>query len=1100
MSDPTLTDPASATPFDDRLRDLLRELPEAQAALVSALIRERDGLVGLAERRAERLQRLQEVSATLSRSLDRDDIERELARQVARMIDCAGVVIARAEGEEARAVIALHWRDGAVTTRESAEPTLAAITEVARSGRASRASAVAAVAAVAVVAGAAGAPVKAVPAVLAVPLLVGYRLAAIVAVYGDEADAFGTEEEELLQTIGATAATALVNANLFAESLREKRQSEALASMAGAIGSSLRLSDVLRLALRHALAILGTEGASVALRRGEFLHVVGAIGSFEPVQGLYIPIAESESGLAMLGGRSVIVNDVDAAPNAYQRTRELARIRNMVASPLNTADGAIGMLAVSNRERDFTIDDVRILERLASQLAVAVSNARLFEEASEATRELSAAFDAIAGGIVVVDSEGYIVRHNARFCALAEIPDGGACVGRALYEVIFRAPTEIEDDDPLGIAIRKREVGRGSLRQSWSGRVFNVVASPHPVGGAVVTLDDVTQFHALTERYRLVVESTTDAIVITSPTGEIEFANEAADELFGPSRLLAGLQLTQLVPAELVDEVATQIRRALDGEAMRFTGAVMRTNGERRIVSMSLAPIRDGEGVSGLVISLRDVSDESRARDEVAAANARYRNLVEVADDAIYTFDASGVFTSTNAACERLLGQSRDLLLGRPILPMLVSDDVEDVRQHFHAAIGGEARRYECRIVRPDGTHRLVSVSNTPIHRGDAVTGILGVARDVTDERERAAALERAEALYTRLVESAEDAICTVDEEGNFTSVNRAMEHAVGLRREAILGRHFADALIEGERGEMWRMFAETLAGERQRRELRFRYANGRTGIASVLAAPIYEHGRISGALAILRDVTEERALLDQVVRQDKMAALGELVGGVAHEVNSPLTGILAFAQLLQGDQGGNAEESKRALDTIVNEAKRAARIVAKLLTFARQNPPEKMPTELNKVLMDTIELRRYPLKMQQIGLTVEFGESLPVTWADPFQLQQVFINLLSNAEQALANRSGERRITVRTERRGDELITSIADTGSGIALEHLPHIFNPFYTTKPRGIGTGLGLSISFGIVREHGGILRVLSEPGKGAAFEVSLPIVAPPTLGKS
>ncbi len=1092
MIDPTVAGPAPTSPFDERLRDLLRDLPEAQAALVAALIRERDGLVGLAERRAERLQRLQEVSATLSRSLDRDDIERELARQVARMIACAGVVVARTEGDHARAVIALHWKDGAITTPESAEPALAAIAEVARSGRASRAPTP---------------PVdgpdsgKPVPAVLAVPLLVGYRLAAIVAVYGDEADAFGSEEEELLQTIGATAATALVNANLFAESLSEKRQSEALASVASAIGSSLRLSEVLRLALRHASAILGAEGASVALKRGEYLHVVGAIGSSEPVQGLYIPIAESESGLAMAGGRSVVVNDVDAAPNAYQRTRELARVRNMVSSPLTTSDGAIGVLSVSNRDRDFTIDDARILERLASQLAVAVSNARLFEEASEATRELSAAFDAIAGGIAVVDSEGYVIRHNAQFCAIAAL-DGvkQECVGRAFYEVLLRVPTAIDDDDPLGTAIHRRTVGRGTIHQPWSGRVFNIVASPHPAGGAVVTLDDATQLHSLTERHRLVVESTTDAIVITSPDGAIEFANDAASDLFAQPQPLAGFQLSRLVPAEMVDEVTTQIQRALAGQAMRFNGAVMRPNGERRLVSVSLAPIRGGDAVAGLVVSLRDVSDESRARDEVAAANARYRNLVEVADDAIYTFDSMGVFTSANEACERLLGQSRDMLLGRPILPLLAPEDVDDVRANFRAAVRGEARRYECRVVRPDGTQRLVSVSNTPVRRGEAVTGVLGVARDVTEERERAAALERAEALYTRLVESAEDAICTVDEEGNFTSVNRALEHAAGLRREVILGRHFADSLLESERGEMWLMFAETLAGERQRRELRFMYADGRPGIASVLAAPIYEHGRISGALAIIRDVTEERSLLEQVVRRDKMAALGELVGGVAHEVNSPLTGILAFAQLLQSDQGGDEEESRRAIDTIVNEAKRAARIVAKLLTFARQNPPEKMPTELNQVLLDTIELRRYPLKMQQIGLSVEFGESLPVTWADPFQLQQVFINLLSNAEQALAHRSGERRITVRTERRGNELVASIADTGTGIAPEHLPHIFNPFYTTKPRGIGTGLGLSISFGIVREHGGILRVLSEPGKGAAFEVSLPIIAPPSLGNS
>jgi C4-dicarboxylate-specific signal transduction histidine kinase len=180
-----------------------------------------------------------------------------------------------------------------------------------------------------------------------------------------------------------------------------------------------------------------------------------------------------------------------------------------------------------------------------------------------------------------------------------------------------------------------------------------------------------------------------------------------------------------------------------------------------------------------------------------------------------------------------------------------------------------------------------------------------------------------------------------------------------------------------------------------------------------------------------------------------------------------------------------------------VSEATRAARIVGKLLTFARQNPPEKMRTELNQVLQDTIELRRYPLKMQQIALVVEFAESLPATWADPFQLQQVFINILSNVEQVLASRSGERRITVRTELRDRFLVATIADTGPGIAPEHLPHIFNPFYTTKPRGVGTGLGLSISFGIVREHGGTMQVVAEAGKGAAFEVSLPVVTPPSL---
>jgi PAS domain S-box-containing protein len=1075
MNDSTRTGVAPAPPLDPRLRELLRDLPEAQATIVDALIRDRDRLVALAERRAERLQRLQEVSAALSRSLDRDDVERELARHVVRMIPCAGAVIARSVGPGAEPPVVLHWRDGAEQDVDGVSHLLGAIAEVARTGRAART----------------------VPSVLAVPLRLGYKLSGVLAVYGDEGSAFGGEEEEILHALGATAATALVNASLFAESLRDKRQSEALAALAGSLGLSLKLSEVLRLSLRHAAAILGAEGAVVALRRGEYLHIVATEGSSDVVQGIYVPIAESHTGRAMLEGRTLIMNHVAADGQAYERTRALGPVHKVVAAPMLTPDGPIGVLSVGNRAADFTEEDARVLERLASQLALAVVNARLYEEASDATRELSAAFDAIAGGMAVLDGEGFITRHNARLAAFSGLDAGEPLIGRALYAVLRREPRELDAGDPLGAAILRGEVGRGTVLQPWTGKVFDIVASPHPAGGAVVTVDDVTVLHSLAERYRLVVESTTDAILITARNGEIEFANDAAVALFASPDALVGMRIAPLVPASMVKEFEGHIARALLGEAMRFNGAVLRGDGEERRVSMSLAPIRGGGPVTGLVASVRDVSDETRARDEAAAANARYRNLVEVASDAIYTLDSKGIFTAANLATETLLGIPRDALLGRSIVPFLEPAETAELRAYFTAALDGDAQRYECHVVRPDGVRRLVSVSNTPIRREARVFGVLGVARDVTDDRARAAALERAEARYTRLVEAAEDAICTADEEGNFTSVNRTFERVMGRSREELFGTHFTELLRPDQRGEMWLMFAATLEGTRQRRELRYTSGDGVQGVATVITAPIYEHGQVTAVLAIIRDVTEERALLEQVARREKLAALGELVGGVAHEVNSPLTGILAFGQILQMEAAAN-EESRRAADTIVSEAKRAARIVGKLLTFARQNPPEKMRTELNQVLQDTIELRRYPLKMQQIALVVEFDADLPVTWADPFQLQQVFINLLSNAEQALASRAGERRITVRTERRGSMLAASIADTGPGIAPEHLPHIFNPFYTTKPRGVGTGLGLSISFGIVREHGGTLQVSSEPGTGAVFEVLLPVVALPPEG--
>src|SRR5262249_36500902 len=157
-------------------------------------------------------------------------------------------------------------------------------------------------------------------------------------------------------------------------------------------------------------------------------------------------------------------------------------------------------------------------------------------------------------------------------------------------------------------------------------------------------------------------------------------------------------------------------------------------------------------------------------------------------------------------------------------------------------------------------------------------------------------------------------------------------------------------------------------------------------------------------------------------------------------------------------------------IDAINQEAKRAAKIVANLLTFARQHQPERTIADLNRVVQDTLELRRYALRTAQVEVDANLDPDLPLTWADPFQLQQVVLNLLTNAEHALSTWHGDKRIAVSTARRGDHLVISVADSGPGVPPENLTRIFNPFFTTKPVGEGTGLGLSISDGIVREHG------------------------------
>jgi signal transduction histidine kinase len=255
-------------------------------------------------------------------------------------------------------------------------------------------------------------------------------------------------------------------------------------------------------------------------------------------------------------------------------------------------------------------------------------------------------------------------------------------------------------------------------------------------------------------------------------------------------------------------------------------------------------------------------------------------------------------------------------------------------------------------------------------------------------------------------------------------------------------------------------------------------------------ASPLFdEKGEITGTVLVARDVTQEKRMEEQLVMTDRLASIGELSSGIAHELNNPLTSVIGFSQLLM--EGDVPDSIKEDLGIVHSEAQRAAAIVKNLLTFARKHAPVKELSNVNAVVEDVLRLRSYEQKVNNIEVENRLSPNLPEIMIDHFQMQQVFLNIMVNAEFAMQEAHHKGKLVVTTEKLDGIIRTSFADDGPGITQENLKRLFDPFFTTKEVGKGTGLGLSICHGIVTEHGGQIYATSEKGQGATFVVELPL---------
>jgi two-component system NtrC family sensor kinase len=483
---------------------------------------------------------------------------------------------------------------------------------------------------------------------------------------------------------------------------------------------------------------------------------------------------------------------------------------------------------------------------------------------------------------------------------------------------------------------------------------------------------------------------------------------------------------------------------------------------------------------------LKDITDRCEAE-------RRYRELFDSLQEGLYFASPEGRFVEVNDALVRMLGyDSREELLQVDIPSQLYI--VPRHWERFVEAVesgGTGLRNFEERLRRKDGSaiHMLQNAFAIRDTQGRIIQ-YRGLMLDITDLKNYQAELQRERDFSSKILNHTQSMILVVDTAGLVSYANRRCCEAGHYEESGLLGRRLVELVMEQRRNQMAHAVEMCLLGQQvDNLELPILMGDGHAGQFSINLSPMRDDkGNINSIVVVMTDITDASMLKAKLIHTEKMAAVGQLVSGVAHEVNNPLTAVLGFADLLL-ENPEVPESAKKEIAVILQEAQRTKQIVQNLLSFARQTPPQRRPMNVNDVLRRTLALRAYDFTNHDIDVIERLDTGVRNVVGDAHQLQQVFLNILNNAYDAVKETGSRGRIEIESGMNGDTVEVRFRDNGPGVLQPD--RIFDPFFTTKEVGKGTGLGLSICYGIVHEHGGDISCQNNGSvPGAMFTVRLP----------
>jgi two-component system NtrC family sensor kinase len=930
---------------------------------------------------------------------------------------------------------------------------------------------------------------------LLVPLVTRDEIIGLIALdYTEEEREFSAQQVSLATTIGGQVAMAIENARLYEAQRHRATQLSVINQVGQRASSTLDLDELLHetaAAIREAfdyhfvsVLVVNEETHEVIQRadsgREEHMHIPGYRQSMD--EGLI--------GWAVREGEALAINDVSQDPRYKEGWPEMPFTKSELVVPLWIHSQVVGALDIHSDELNaFDETDLVSIQTIADQVAVSMRNARLYEE----KRSHLADLEAKNRLVVAIQKTGSTLARTLDMQQLLQnIVDGVVDgLGYKVAALGVIQPEEIKAGNVVvsGLSTAQLHGIERIADTQLSG--LELVLEPHSgLVSEALSTDRILTTHRLQDLFVSILDETDSAAVQELIGIETIVAVPLVLEGRPLGALCAGTERTGLSTEEL-----TSLRTLANQAILAMENARLYERTRSRLDE--LYTLRQISEAATSTLELNEILDRIVAAlsDTLGFSNLALM-LVDEEDQRLKITAGVGYPPEIVASIQPQVGEGVTGWVASTGEPL----NVPDVNSEPRYVAGDDKVRSEVCVPLSVGSE-IIGVlnveSNQPAAFSDDTVRFLatlaGQLAVIIENARLFQKVARGEQDWEDTFRAITDGIAIYDAESRVVRANSALADILDVPLESIVGQRcfelfsYCHGLTDPSCPHTQAMrTGEPAVIEVEEPDLR--------KVLHMECFPIFDaEGGSKGTVHTVRDITRDKALRAQLLQTEKLAAIGELVSGVAHELNNPLTSVMGYAQLLQ--TADVSKEIREDLQTIYQEAQRSAKIIENLLTFARKETAEKRYADINQILRDTLELRAYQFRVDDVNLAIELDEHLPWTMAAPQQLQQVFLNLLNNAHQAVMESPGPRRLVVRSGSDSDSVRVKIIDNGPGIPQEFLGKVFDPFFTTKDVGQGTGLGLSIAFGIVQEHGGRIWAESHLGEGSTFIVELPIVGHP-----